>query len=107
MMQTFKRLFVLGLLISLLAGCANVGRQFPVAPIGQIKIGQTSKDDLRNTFGEPWRTGVEDGKQTWTYGHYRYSAFGAAQTRDLVIYFNDQDRVTSYNFNSTYPEDQR
>lgn len=107
MLQTLKRLFVLGLLLSLLAGCATVGRQFPVAPIAQIKIGQTSKEDLRNTFGEPWRTGVEDGQQTWTYGHYRYSAFGTEQTRDLVIRFNAQDRVASYTFNSTYPEDQR
>lgn len=107
MRQSLKRLFVLGLLLSLLAGCATVGRQFPVAPIAQIQIGQTSKDDLRNTFGEPWRTGVEDGQQTWTYGHYRYSAFGPEQTRDLVIRFNAQDRVASYTFNSTYPEDQR
>ena len=106
MTRTLKHLFVLGLLLSLLAGCATVGRQFPVAPIAQIKIGQTSKEDLRNTFGEPWRTGVEDGQQTWTYGHYRYSAFGADQTRDLVIRFNAQDQVASYTFNSTYPEDQ-
>ncbi len=107
MNRTFKHLLVGGLLVALLAGCATVGRQFPVAPIAQIKVGQTTKQDLRNTFGEPWRTGVEDGQQTWTYGHYRYSAFGPEQTRDLVVRFNDQGQVASYTFNSTYPEDQR
>jgi hypothetical protein len=89
----------------LLAGCLTVGRPFPVDPVRDIRIGQTTKDDVHRTFGEPWRTGLEDGQRTWTYGHYRYAALGTTRTRDLVIRFDDRGRVVSYTFNSTYPED--
>lgn len=90
-----------------LSGCANVGREFPTAYVSTIKIGQTTREDIRNTFGEPWRTGMEDGRRTWTYGDYRYSAFGPEKTRDLVVKFDDQGKVVSYTYNSTYPEDQK
>jgi hypothetical protein len=56
-------------------------------------------------FGEPWRTGLEDGQRTWTYGYYKYNLLGASQTRDLVVRFDDAGTVRSYTFNSTYPED--
>jgi hypothetical protein len=87
------------------AGCMTVGRQFPVDPVTEIHIGETSRDEIRHLFGEPWRTGLEDGQRTWTYAHYRYSAFADAQTRDLVIRFDPRGVVASYTFNSTYPED--
>ncbi|SDE69247.1 outer membrane protein assembly factor BamE domain-containing protein [Desulfuromonas thiophila] len=88
-----------------LTGCMSAGRPFNVTAVPQIKIGQTTKADLLGYLGEPWRTGVEDGQQTWTYGDYRYSLFGNTQTRDLVIRFNPDGRVSSYSFNSTYPQD--
>lgn len=52
-------------------------------------------------FGEPWRTGIEDGKRTWTYAHYRYSLFGPEQTRDLLVRFDDEGNVVSYSYNTT------
>ena len=35
---------------------------------------------------------VDQGKITWTYGYYRYSAFGNTRTKDLVIYYNPDKR---------------
>ncbi|CCG97203.1 hypothetical protein MARHY3749 [Marinobacter nauticus ATCC 49840] len=52
-------------------------------------------------FGEPWRTGIEDGKRTWTYGKYRWSAFGDDETTDLVVRFNNDGTVSSYVYNTT------
>lgn len=91
----------------LAAGCATVGRPFPVAPVERIEIGATSRAQIRTMFGEPWRTGIEDGQPTWTYGHYRYSAFGETRTRDLLLRFDADGKVASYTFNSSYPEDRR
>jgi hypothetical protein len=97
---------VLGAAAALLvAGCLTVGREFPVEPVREIKIGETTRDDVRRIFGPPWRTGLEDGQRTWTYGHYRYAALGTTRTRDLVVRFDDSGRVASYTFNSSYPED--
>ena len=60
---------------------------------------------MRELFGTPWRTGVEDGQRTWTYGHYRYALLGTTRTRDLVVRFDENDVVSSYTYNSTDPED--
>ena len=69
-----------------------------------IKIGQTTQSEIGKMFGPPWRTGMDDGDRTWTYGHYRYSLFGSTKTEDLVIRFDADDVVSSYTFNTTDPE---
>ena len=86
-------------------GCISVGHDFPVDPVRQIEIGATTRDDVQRMFGDPWRTGIEDGQRAWTYGTYRYSLFGHASTRDLVVRFDAEGVVASYSFNSTRPED--
>ena len=101
----FGRSGVAVLAAVVLASCATIGHTFPTGPVSQIRMNQTSQEEVRRMFGEPWRTGVEDGLRTWTYGSYHYSLFGRAKTRDLVLRFNDQAVVVSYTFNSTEPED--
>jgi outer membrane protein assembly factor BamE (lipoprotein component of BamABCDE complex) len=92
---------------ALAVGCMTVGDDFAVGKVTSIKIGSTTKNDVRSMLGEPWRTGLEDGQPTWTYGYYKYNVLGASQTRDLVVRFDDKGVVRSYTFNSTYPEDVR
>jgi hypothetical protein len=84
-----------------LAACASVGREFPSAKVSEIQIGKTTQAQIEAMFGKPWRTGVEDGFVTWTYGKYKYSAFGDAQTKDLVVRFDNNKVVRSYTFNTT------
>jgi len=91
--------------VLVMAGCLTVGKTFRVDGVKSIEIGKTTRDEIKKSLGEPWRTGVENGQRTWTYGHYRYSAFGTTMTRDLVVRFDDKDIVVAYNFNSTYAED--
>jgi hypothetical protein len=104
MMKT--KILALLLAIALLgAGCATVGREFPAHSVDNIIIGKTDRAEIRRMFGEPWRMGIEDGKKTWTYAHYRYSIFGPEQTRDLLVRFDDEGKVVSYSFNTTHEED--
>lgn len=88
-------------LLALGAGCATVGKDFATHNVDQIRIGETTRQDIQQMFGEPWRTGVEDGKRTWSYGKYRWSAFGDAETTDLVVRFDGDGRVSSYVYNTT------
>lgn len=88
-------------MVSMLGACASVGREFPVAPVSQIKIGQTTQEQIRTTFGEPWRVGIEDGRRTWTYGRYKYRLIGEPSTTDLVVKFDDKNVVASYTFSTT------
>lgn len=93
--------FVLSGSITLLSGCVTVGHEFPAGQVSSIKIGTTTQNEITNLFGTPWRTGVENGLQTWTYGDYSYSLLGESNSEDLVIRFNKNNVVSSYTFNST------
>ena len=99
-----KRFWVTPLLIAVLlfaSSCATVGRKFPVEPVSRITIGETTMQDVNAIFGEPWRTGLEDGRKTWTYGYYKYRLLGETTTRDLVIRFDPNNFVYSYTFNTS------
>lgn len=95
----------LGLALAALAlsACLTVGRPFDSSRVGQLQIGKTTRDEVHRMFGEPWRTGLEDGRRTWTYGHYRYKLFGVTETQDLVIRFDPKGVVASYTFNAAPP----
>lgn len=90
---------------ALLAGCVTVGRDFPAQRVAKLEIGATTRDQVKSHFGTPWRTGVEDGQLTWTYGHYHYALLGNTRTRDLIVRFDEHDVVASYTFSSTDPKD--
>ena len=90
---------------SLLVACVTVGRDFPAKNVVKLQIGATTQAQVEELFGPPWRTGVENGQRTWTYGHYRYALLGDTQTRDLVVRFDAQGVLASYTFNSTRPDD--
>lgn len=89
----------------LLTGCVSAGKDFNVHMVRQIQLQQTTRAQIEQMFGPPWRTGIEDGKQTWSYGYYKHS-ISDTMSRDLVVRFNPNGTVASYSFNSNYPEDQ-
>lgn len=86
---------------SLLTGCFSVGQEFAGSRVPEIKIGQSRKQDITSLFGTPWRTGLEDGQPTWTYGIYKYGLFDGGDTQDLLIRFDAQGVVRSYTYSST------
>ena len=104
-MRILRPLTILTLFAALclpVTGCMpTVGRAFPVYKVRQIEVEKTTMAEVRQMFGDPWRTGLENGKRTWTYGEY-----GVKISRDLVIRFDDQNVVKSYSFSSSVPEDE-
>jgi outer membrane protein assembly factor BamE (lipoprotein component of BamABCDE complex) len=95
------RSLIMVMFLSSAAGCATVGHEFPAGQVSTIKIGETTQNDIRATFGNPWRTGIENGLRTWTYGIYQYSLFDDASTEDLLIRFDKRGIVSSFVFNTT------
>lgn len=85
----------------LTSGCATIGHEFPAGQVSTIKIGETTQNDIYTTFGNPWRTGLDNGMKTWTYGNYYYSLFSDGSTEDLVIKFDKRGVVASYVFNTS------
>jgi len=92
---------MIAMFLSCATGCATVGHEFPAGQVSTIKIGETTQNDIRATFGNPWRTGIENGLRTWTYGIYEYSLFNDANTEDLLIRFDRNGVVSSFVFNTT------
>lgn len=83
------------------SGCATIGHEFPAGQVSSIKMGETTQNDIYTTFGAPWRTGLDNGMKTWTYGNYYYSLFNDGSTEDLVIKFDKRGIVASFVFNTT------
>ena len=96
--------FVMTAAVFAISGCMTLGRSFPTDPIPAIRVGTTTRENVRAAFGEPYRTGVEDGDPTWTYLLYRFSAFGNEKTRDLYVRFDAAGKVKSYAFNTNEPD---
>jgi SmpA / OmlA family len=94
-------------LVLLLWGCATVGRDFSASKVYDIQIGKTTQSEIQAMFGPPRRVGIEDGRPTWTYANYHYSAFSAEETKDLVVRFDANNVVRSYTFNTSDPADIR
>ena len=83
-------LILISMIIIFVTGCITLGKEFPEANVSTIKIGVTTKIEVRKLFGSPWLSGVQDGKPAWTYGSYDYSLFGERIAMDLVVQFYDQ-----------------
>ena len=93
----------LSVIVMVFIGCSpmTLGRDFPVDQVSSIEIGVTTRAEIRERFGAPWRTGIEDGMSTWTFGYYIYDFSGKGLGRDLKIKFNQAGIVRSYSFNTT------
>lgn len=81
----------------------SIGRPFPKESVRAITIGTTTKEDVRKMFGKPYRTGLEDGQETWTYFYGKKQILEKSEATDLVVRFEDNGTVRSYSF-STTPE---
>ena len=103
----FTGIFIFISLMISLNGCSSMtlGTDFPVDQVNSIEIGVTTRAEIRERFGAPWRTGIEDGMSTWTFGYYSYDFSGKGLGRDLMIKFNQAGIVRSYSFNTTETEE--
>jgi hypothetical protein len=102
-MSPYHNLLATLVLTLALGACATVGHDFPVERVPEIRVHETTREQVQAMFGAPWRTGLDDGQTTWTYGKYKYRLFGQASTTDLVLRFDAEGKVVSYSFNTTEP----
>lgn len=99
--KSFKLAAIFLFVIIFCTACVSVGHDFSSDKVSHIKIGISTKSDMRSMFGSPWRVGLEDGESTWTYGRYHYGLFAEKNAKDLIILFDDTGVVASYTFSTT------
>ena len=96
--------WILAGLLGLSAGCVTEGKDFK-SDVTWIKDGQTKNADVKMVLGAPHSVGNSGGKETWTYGFYRYKLIGKSLQKELKFYWNPDCSVSSFSFNSSFPED--
>jgi SmpA/OmlA family protein len=82
------------------AGCISIGKPFPTDRVSSIVIGKTTQAEILSIYGQPFRTGLDDGNLAWTYTDYRLKVFGPQKTTDLYVRFNADGTVKSYSYNT-------
>jgi len=102
-----SKIVLVSLLTVFLGACVSVGKNFPSEQFSWIQKNETDRKEVEKELGDPFRTGIDDGLLTWTYGYYRYSLCGQTKTKDLVIYFNKDGTVSSYTFNTSFPDEKK
>ena len=84
-------------------GCGAVGKSFNTSKIESIVNETSTRADIKKMFGEPFKTGIQNGQPIWIYEDNHYSIIREEASKDLIIIFNPDGIVQSYQFMSSKP----
>ncbi|MFQ5482257.1 MAG: outer membrane protein assembly factor BamE [Nitrospinaceae bacterium] len=87
------------LLVLFTAACGSTGKNFNEEMVQEIRNNQTTKSDILDWFGMPYKEGMQNGQAMWTYQFDKYM-LGDTESKDLVILFDDQGLVKAFRFTS-------
>jgi len=98
-------LYALGFLILFfLTACGSIGKNFDSSQLKSIKNNVTSKEEIFRKFGEPFKKGIEGGQAMWTYQFDKWNILGPAESKDLVILFDEKNIVRAYRYTASESE---
>jgi len=86
-----------------LGGCGTVGKNFNESRTTNIANGITTQAEIKIIFGEPFKTGIQNGQPIWVYEHNRYNLINDDAFKDLVIVFGRNGVVQSHQFMTSEP----
>ena len=87
-----------------IGGCGGtVGKKFNTSKVENITNGTTTQKEIKNMFGKPFKTGIQNGKSIWLYEDNRYKLLGNETSKDLIIVFGPSGVVQSHQFMSNEP----
>jgi len=84
-------------------GCGTAGKSFDTSTARTILNGTTTRSEIKKIFGEPFKTGVQNGQPVWTYENHHYSILSDDTSEDLIIIFSSDGIVQSHQFMSSKP----
>lgn len=90
-------------IILLPGGCGTAGKSFDTSKVESIVNGTSTRSDIKKIFGEPFKTGIQNGQPIWVYEDSHYSIIREETSKDLIIIFNPDGIVQSYQFMSSKP----
>ena len=90
-------------IILLPGGCGTAGKSFDTSKVESIVNGTSTRSDIKKIFGEPFKTGIQNGQPIWVYEYNYYSIIREETSKDLMIIFSLDGKVQSYQFMSSKP----
>ena len=90
-------------IILLPGGCGTVGKNFDTSKVESIVNGTSTRSDIKKIFGEPFKTGIQNGQPIWVYENHHYSIMRNNLSKDLIIIFGPNGVVQSHQFMSSKP----
>ena len=90
-------------LILISNGCGTVGKSFNTSKVESIVNGTSTRSDIKKIFGEPFKTGIQNGQPIWVYEDHHYSIISNDSSKDLIIIFGLNGVVQSHQFMSSKP----
>ena len=92
------------LILFFLAGCGTVGKNFNSLQVQSIQNNVTNQTEILDKFGLPFKEGIENGQVMWIYEFDRWNILGPAESKDLVILFDEKNTVRAYRYTTSEPE---
>ena len=96
-------LIILVGIILLQGGCGTTGKSFNTSKIESIVNETSTRADIKKMFGEPFKTGIQNGQSIWVYEDHHYSIISNDSSKDLIIVFGPNGVVQSHQFMSSKP----
>ena len=98
-----KTMALLLVVLSMLAGCATVGRDFDATHANDVKTGAHDKAQVSTWFGPPTATAqLKDNPQgcvgRWQWTHATATAPSAAKSKALIVDFDSAGKVCDHAF---------
>lgn len=104
MQKTIKPFLALLLLsFAFLSACATVGKDFDESLVSTIKNGKTTRAEILDMFGKPFKTGLQNGDPIWIYEVNTYTAGKPDASKNLTIVYNESGVVKSHQMMSSTP----
>ena len=92
------------LLLASITGCISFGRNFSMPVMGAIEVGKTTQPQTEQMFGPPWKRGLDDGYEAWSYFYARHHIlWWATHTKELYIVFDRNLRVRRFSSSGNFP----
>jgi hypothetical protein len=102
--MNYTVMIIVMILILAFGGCGGtVGKKFNTSKVENIINGTTTQAEIKNIFGKPFKTGIQNGKPIWVYEYNRYNLLKNKTSKDLIIIFGSSGVVQSHQFMSNEP----
>ena len=93
----YSIIWIFGVLL-LFSGCGTTGKDFDDSRIQKIVNGISNKNEIKVLLGEPFKIGVQNGFETWTYEYNEYNMIGPSRSKDAIIVFTPDGIVKSHQY---------